>query len=210
MTLPLTDVVKVSKWLSQKFRLIKNVNSAKNRKVLRGQVYWCEFGENIGSEQSEKRPALILSNNPSNKTSPNVIVAPITNTANANPSVHPLTRPATSPLKGNVLLANIKTVSKARLGDFIDTLDPKTEMPGVEDAMFNALGVANKFQNLQNQLDRTNKHLDSVKKARNTAQDKLKEITDALGLNENASAKDILDKIQEANKSKTDDKKTDK
>lgn len=197
MTLPFNDVIKVSQWMTKKFRLIKNVNAATRRKPRRGQVYWCEFGENVGSEQSERRPALILSNNPSNQSSPNVIVAPITNTASANASVYPLARPTTSPIQGNVLLANIKTISKARLGDLIDELDANTEMPKVEDAMYNALGVAHKFKTLQQQLDRTTKHLDSVKKARNLAQDILKEIEVELGLAEGATKEDILAKIQE-------------
>ncbi|MGG0904742.1 type II toxin-antitoxin system PemK/MazF family toxin [Bacillus subtilis] len=196
MTLPFDDVIKVSTWLTKKFRLIKKAPSAKKRVVYRGQVYWCEFGENVGSEQSDRRPALILSNNPANRTSPNVLVAPITNTSSTNPSVFPLNRPATSPLQGNVLLANIKTVSKARLGDLIDTLNPKTEMPGIEKALFNAIGVAGKIDTLEKQLQRTTKHLEKTKEERNEAQDTLKQIAVSLSLDESASADDIIKKIQ--------------
>ncbi|CUX95625.1 MULTISPECIES: type II toxin-antitoxin system PemK/MazF family toxin [Bacillus] len=195
MTLPFDDVIKVSTWLTKKFRLIKKAPSAKKRLVYRGQVYWCEFGENVGSEQSDRRPALILSNNPANKTSPNVIVAPITNTSSTNPSVFPLNRSATSPLQGNVLLANIKTLSKARLGDLIDTL-PKSEMPGIEKALFNAIGVAGKIDTLEKQLQRTSKHLEKTKEERNEAQDTLKQIAISLNLDESASGDDIIKKIE--------------
>lgn len=200
MTLPYNDVINMSKWMTKKYQLIRKVPSASKRKVLRGQVYWCEFGENVGSEQCLRRPALILSNNPSNKTSPNVIVAPITNTASNNGSVFPLNRGQGSPLTGNVLLANIKTISKARLGDHIDDLDDKTEMPGVEDALFNSLGIASRFNKLEKQLQSTNNHLKNVKNARNTAQDGIKEIAKALKLKEDATIQEILKKIQSASK----------
>ncbi|MCS0827839.1 type II toxin-antitoxin system PemK/MazF family toxin [Cytobacillus firmus] len=205
MTLPYNDVIKASKWLTTKFQLIKRVDRAKTRRVKRGDVYWCEFGENIGSEQCEKRPALILSNNPSNETSPNVIVAPITNTARVNPSVFQLNRPATSPLQGNVLLANIKTVSKARLGDRICALDKTTEMPGVELAMYNAVGVAGIFNKLQAQLDDKIKYLEKVKKQRNAAEDGLKEVAKALGLNEKSELPKILKMIEALQDKGSDD-----
>jgi mRNA interferase MazF len=191
LTLPYNDVMKVSKWLTTKFQIIKRVDKAKERIVKRGQVYWCEFGENIGSEQCERRPALILSNNPSNESSPNVIVAPITNTASTNQSVFPLNRPATSPIQGHVLLANIKTVSKARLGDYIDNLSFQ-EMKGVEACMYNAVGVANFFKTLQKKLDDKIKYVEKVKKQRNAAEDGLKEVAKALGLDEKSDLPKIL------------------
>lgn len=196
MTLPFDDVIKVSTWLTKKYRLIKKVPTAIRRTVYRGQVYWCEFGENVGSEQSERRPALILSNNPANRSSPNVLVAPITNTTSSNPSVFPLNRPVGSPLQGNVLLANLKTVSKARLGDLIDTLDENTEMPGVEKALYNATGVAGKIDALERKYQRTSRQLETTKKQRNDAQDNLKKIATSLDMDDTSNIDDILEKIK--------------
>ena len=49
------------------------------RNILRGQIYWCDFGsEKIQGVQSGIRPAIILSNNVGNKFSPTIIVSAIT------------------------------------------------------------------------------------------------------------------------------------
>nr|WP_251137733.1 type II toxin-antitoxin system PemK/MazF family toxin [Exiguobacterium sp. s168] len=46
--------------------------------VSRGEIWNCELGTNLGSEQSETRPVLIIQNDDSNKVSPNTIVVPLT------------------------------------------------------------------------------------------------------------------------------------
>lgn len=45
---------------------------------LRGDVFYADLGEGIGSEQSGYRPVVIIQNNIGNKYSPTVIVAAIT------------------------------------------------------------------------------------------------------------------------------------
>lgn len=194
--LPSDTVIRLSKWMGDKFYLVGKVASARNRKVKRGYVYWCEFGENIGSEQCRKRPAIVLQNDPANDSSPNVIVAPITNTSRVNGSIVPLSRAAGSPLTGHVLLGNIVTVSKARLGGYIDKLDPITEMPLVEKALYNSLGVAAQIEKTEKQLERTTKHLADVKTTRNEAIDSLRDIRKALALPTNADRATILKEIE--------------
>ena len=54
------------------------------RQIQQGQIYICELGENIGSEQSGERPCLIIQNNILNETSDVVIVLPITSKAKRN------------------------------------------------------------------------------------------------------------------------------
>lgn len=193
--IPLSTSVRLSKWLGTKLFLTSKVDSAKRRIIKRGDVYWCEFRENIGSEQCQKRPALVLQNNNANHSSPNTIVVPITNTADSNSSVYPLKRPHSSNLKGHVLLGNIVTVSKARLGDYIDKIDVNTELPGIEKALYNAVGVAPKIAKLEKQLQRTTDHLDRVKEDRNIAQDTLKEICNILGLSGKSEYETILEEI---------------
>lgn len=198
--MPVSNAVKMSKWLGEKFRLMSRVNSARNRKVFRGQVYWCEFGENIGSEQNLRRPAVILQNDSANLSSPNTIVAPITNSASTHGSVHPLGRPASSPLSGYVLLGNIVTISKARLGDHIDNLDRNTELPLVEEAMYNSLGVAPYIANLRDKLEKTSDYLEKVKGQRNEAQDALVDIRAKLGISKTADLTTILSEIDKLQK----------
>lgn len=194
--MPVSTSIRLSKWLSEKFRLMSKVESAKRRKVKRGQVYWCEFGENIGSEQCQKRPALILQNDSANFSSPNTIVAPITNTADSNASVFPLNRPPGSPIQGHVLLGNVVTISKARLGDMICTLDAKTEMPGIESALHNAVGTAPGFEALKTKLADKEQFLERVKKDRNEAQDNLTSIKEALNLPDDAEIEAIFVEIE--------------
>lgn len=202
--MPISKAVKMAQWLSEKLHLLGNVDSAKGRKVFRGQVYWCKFGENIGSEQCLERPAVILSNNPANLSSSNVIVAPITNTGSTSDSVYALNRPSTSKVKGYVLLGNIVTVSKARLGDYIDKLDSKTEIPKIEEAMYNSLGVAGKIVKIKDQLDRTTKYLETVKQQRNKAEDELKEIKREIGLKHDDDITSIISVIRKLNSNEKD------
>ena len=194
-TLTVATTVRMSKWLGDKFRLMSRVDSAKRRKVKRGQVYWCEFGENIGSEQCMRRPALILQNDKANLSSPNTIVAPITNTADTNPSVYPLHRPANSPVNGNVLLGNIVTISKARLGDYICELDQNNEIPGIEESLYNALGTIGKTKKNEQKLADKEKYLRKVKKQRNDAEDGLAAVREALELPKDAKPTTILAEI---------------
>jgi len=198
--LPSDTVIRLSKWMGDKFYLVGKVANATNRKVKRGHVYWCEFGENIGSEQCRKRPAIVLQNDSANNSSPNVIVAPITSTSRINGSIVSLSRDASSPLKGQVLLGNVVTVSKARLGSYIDKLDPTTEMPKVEKALYNSFGVAAKIEKTEKQLERTNTHLAEVKATRNEAIDSLRDIRKALALPTNANRATILEEIEKLKK----------
>lgn len=66
-------------WVNKKLKL-----SLSDRKytVAQREIYYCEFGLNIGSEQSEKRPTVILQNDHGNMSGNTTIVAPITSHEN--------------------------------------------------------------------------------------------------------------------------------
>ncbi|MEK4026968.1 type II toxin-antitoxin system PemK/MazF family toxin [Sporosarcina sp. FSL W7-1283] len=69
-------------WIEKKIDLahewIENEKKQTSRGIIRGGVYMCELGENIGAEQGEYRPALVVSNDLINSTSGNVSVIPLT------------------------------------------------------------------------------------------------------------------------------------
>ena len=46
--------------------------------VRQREIFFCEFGENIGCEQNSRRPVVILQNNVGNSKSETIVVAPIT------------------------------------------------------------------------------------------------------------------------------------
>ena len=126
MNIDLTKTQQYLEWLKNKLYLNAIAPSAKNRIIYRGQVYRCNLGIGVGSEECKERPCVILQYNSANKTSPNTLVAPITHTSSTLPIVVPITAQTDTSgkliLDGNVLLGNITCVSKARLGDYITDL----------------------------------------------------------------------------------------
>ena len=75
---------KIKTWMPDKIclakRYIDEETIQKSRALAKGSIHYCSFGENIGSEQNEERPVIIISSNVINSSSGNVIVAPITST----------------------------------------------------------------------------------------------------------------------------------
>lgn len=49
-----------------------------NKQVHRGELFYCDLGTTLGSEQGGIRPVLILQNDIGNRFSPTTIVAPLT------------------------------------------------------------------------------------------------------------------------------------
>ena len=56
---------------------MNTVDSVK-KEIKRGDIYYVDFGSNVGSEQSGLRPVLCVSNNIGNKYGPTIIVIPLT------------------------------------------------------------------------------------------------------------------------------------
>jgi mRNA interferase MazF len=86
--------------------------------VIRGEIYFADMGEGIGSEQNGIRPVLVLQNDVGNKYSPTTIVALITSISKKmNLPVHYEIRKETSnlPQDSVVLLEQIRTIDKKRL-----------------------------------------------------------------------------------------------
>jgi mRNA interferase MazF len=110
------DVCKFASWIETKFDYRYFGNN--KRVVKRGEIYYCALGENIGSEQSEHRPVIILQNDSGNKFGPTTIIAPITNTHKKLPVHVPLNTGMKT--TGVIRLEHIREVAKCRLGIFIE------------------------------------------------------------------------------------------
>lgn len=67
-------------WAGEKFKLhLKSQNASVQKTQCKyGQIYWASLGKNVGSEQNETRPVLIIQNDRGNRFGPTTIVAPIT------------------------------------------------------------------------------------------------------------------------------------
>lgn len=176
MNIDLTKTQQYLEWFKNKLYLNAIAPSAKNRIIYRGQVYRCNLGVGVGSEECKERPCVILQYNSANKTSPNTLVAPITHTSSTLPIVVPITAKTDASgnliLDGNVLLGNITCVSKARLGDYITDLT-SDEMRLVDRALSLSLDVNHYYQTLQNMYDDKLQYIEKLKENRSNLQSTL-------------------------------------
>ena len=173
------------RWLRKSLDLDTLASKMKNRIVNRGAVYYCHFGINIGSEQEEYRPCVVLQHRNGNIASPNTIVAPITHTKSTLGTVVQIAPQKDSNgkvvLDGYALLSNIVTVSKARLGDFITDLTKK-EMDDIDAALAQSIDLAWKFDKLKRIIEDKDNHIVSLKRI---IDEKDKEIARLLSLQQN-------------------------
>ena len=109
----------------------------------RGELYYVDLDPTIGSEQGGHRPALIIQNDVGNQYSPVLIVAALTSRPAAR--VRPtdvLIAPGDSGLQtsSRVLLNQIRTIDKRRVGRYIGRISPD-EMGGIDEAIRISLGL---------------------------------------------------------------------
>lgn len=111
--------------------------------VKRGEIYFADMGEGVGSEQNGIRPVLVLQNDVGNKFSPTTIVALITSiNKKMNLPVH-LEIPKTIsrlPQDSVVLLEQIRTIDKKRLLKKVSFLDSET-MNEIDEKILISLGL---------------------------------------------------------------------
>lgn len=203
MSVELSNAQQFIAWMNTKSYLNTIAPNAAKRFVKRGQVYWCHFGLNIGSEMSKTtpRPAVIVSNFKTNKNSANVIVVPVTHNQNQLPYLVPIT-PITD-ANGNIILdgqvdtADIICVSKARLGDLVTTLST-AQMKDIDKSISISLDLMHYYTDETDKYDKLTQYVTQVKEDRNKAQDtleQLKEIISQKGFDEEAQKKikELLD-----------------
>ena len=98
----------------------------------RGEVWWVNFDPSIGEEIQKKRPAVIVSNNASNKYLNRVQVVPITsNVDNLYPSE---ARVSINGKQRKAMADQLTTVSKMRLSKMIGRLST-VDMKQIEQAI---------------------------------------------------------------------------
>jgi len=91
----------------------------------RGELYWANLDPAIGAEIAKTRPALIISNNIGNQYADRVIVAPISSSGLGKIypfEVHLNQGESGLSKESKILLDQIRTLDKSRLGQLIGTL----------------------------------------------------------------------------------------
>lgn len=109
----------------------------------RGEVYWVALDPTVGSEIAKTRPAVIISNDIGNQHADRVIVAPIS--SGGTGKVYPFEVRLTAGEAGlskvsKILLDQIRTIDKARLGSKIGVMTPE-RMKEVDRAIRVSLAV---------------------------------------------------------------------
>lgn len=110
--------------------------------IRRGDIYTVDLEPVRGSEQGKARPALIIQNDVGNRYSPTIIVAAITSGGHARFDVNVVVKAPEGGLTNDslILLNQIRTVDKSRLGRYWGRISPQT-LAAVDEAIKISLGL---------------------------------------------------------------------
>lgn len=114
-----------------------------NRTYLRGDLYYADLGQGVGSEQKGTRPVVIIQNNVGNKHSPTVIIAAITSKTGVKaklPTHYYIHEGNGLELPSIVLLEQIRTIDKRRLSGYIGRL-AEEHIRGINHALAISIGL---------------------------------------------------------------------
>ena len=101
----------------------------------RGEIYFTESTYYAcGSEQTNNRPFVVVSNNKNNLFSTVITAVPFTSRQKKHLPTHVDFFDEDSPVSGTILCEQIQTVSKSRLGSYAGEVDWKT-MKQIEEAI---------------------------------------------------------------------------
>jgi mRNA interferase MazF len=126
----MSKIYKYAEWINQSMRMNARKYTRTNILPKRGEIWTCELGENIGSEENKIRPVIIIQNDTGNQNAPTTIIVPISNRPKKI-AVHisilrgdfDLIKDEKMEITGTVLVEQIRVVSKVRLGRHVATLN---------------------------------------------------------------------------------------
>jgi len=110
--------------------------------ISRGDLFFANLSPVVGSEQGGIRPVLIIQNDVGNRYSTTVVVAAITSQVGTKKPLPTHIALGSSLLAKSsiVLLEQIRTIDKIRLGKYIGKLDKK-HMKGIDRALSISVGI---------------------------------------------------------------------
>lgn len=151
----------INHWSAQKLYYCVGKKRQRSWTVKRGEVYFVDLGENVGSEENKLRPVVVLQSNAYNFKSPVFTCAIISTSTMTIPDIQiPLT--GTYPyvdnkgdartLSGTIDLGQIKTLGKERIVSHKICDLSSSEMNDVDSKIFNALGLSSVINTKDNTI----------------------------------------------------------
>lgn len=124
------ETFEYAQWIMDKIEIMNKIDLSIRIKPRRGEIWTCQLGKNIGSEENKIRPAIIVQNNTGNDRGPTTIIVPISNRPKkiathieVKKNDYKLVAGEKNMITGTVLCEQIKVVSKVRLGRHVATLE---------------------------------------------------------------------------------------
>lgn len=156
---------RMSSWLPQK--LYYSVGRAHQRKWIlkRGEIYFVDLGQNIGSEENKCRPVIVLQADAYNFKSPVFTCAIVSSSAMTIPDIqtqivgsYPYidSQGNNRTLCGVIDLGQIKTLAKERICSNRICMLSKAEMDDVDTKLLNALGLKSMLESRDNTIKSLN------------------------------------------------------
>ena len=111
--------------------------------VRRGEIYFCNFGNNEGSVQNGLRPVLVVQCDEGNRTSPTTVVAAITTVMKKQrlPSHVVLDQKYGLKHPSMVMLEQLKTVNQSDLINYVGFIEDEYVMRLIDHGLKKSLGV---------------------------------------------------------------------
>jgi len=155
-------------WSIHKIRLNRFAINCIKKTIYRGEIYWCDLGENIGCEENKRRPCVVVQNQTGNAFSPTTIVAPITNAVINLPIAVKLD--SSTPVTGTIHLGQIRVVSKSRLKQRVGKLS-NSQMKQVDLALMKSVGVYQHLIHEQTKYETKVKYINDLREKLKIAED---------------------------------------
>ena len=168
----MTKAQRISRWNAQKLYYSTGKQYQRKWTVKRGEVYFVDLGENVGSEENKLRPVVVLQSDAYNFKSSVFTCAIISSSALTIPDIQvPIT--GTYPYKdengvnkflvGSVDLGQIKTVGKERIvNSKVCMLEQ--EIQEIDRKLLNALGLSNIIKSKENTIKSLQGKIEYMKK----------------------------------------------
>ena len=118
-----------------------------SRTYLRGDIYFADLEQSVGSEQAGSRPVVVIQNDVGNRHSPTVIVAAITSWKENKerlPTHYPVGPECGLERPSVVMLEQLRTIDKQRLTRFIGRMS-KEQLEGLDYALAVSLDLKNRI-----------------------------------------------------------------